>query len=107
MQNISKEDLINIVAAALAAKFLPALQTLNSKKNYYSYVGNLAEILGWAKDFCERYYEMVIEADGPARSHIHCHYHDILEPLFLTFGRQRLLSFYKQNAMKANYLVEK
>lgn len=46
MKTISKEELIDMVAAQLTVDFLAALQNSSSEKNYYSHIGSLAEILG-------------------------------------------------------------
>jgi hypothetical protein len=107
MKRIREEDLMNMVAGQMAKKFLAALQNISSEKNYYSYVGNLAEILEWAKDFCELHYEGFIETRVSASVHNNYHNDVVLESLITSFGRQKLLAFYKQNVSTTNYFIEK
>jgi hypothetical protein len=95
-----------MVAGELAKNFLPALQNLGAEKNYYSHIGSLAEILDWAKEFCELYNEKFMDAQFDKSNH--AFYNNAsLESLIMSFGRERILKFYKQYTAPTNYFIEK
>jgi hypothetical protein len=107
MKTITREEFINRVAEQFAKSFLTALQNLCDQKNYYSHIGSLAEILDWANDFCELYYEKIEDgqfyAGGPNELRI-----DVVpEPLIISFGRERLLRFYKTRHASSQRFIEK
>jgi hypothetical protein len=106
MKNTRNEDFMNAVVERLMKHFLPALQCLCREKSYYSHVGNLAEILDWAKDFSELYSGkfLNVPVEGPGADFNN---NADLESLVLSFGRERTLAFYKENAAPPNYFIEK
>lgn len=104
MKRTRKEDFVNRIAERLAKDFLTALQNLSLEKNYYSHIGSLAEILDWAKEFYELYHNKCIDEQFFENGF---HNNAGLEALIMSFGREKLLSFYKQNTSPTNYFIEK
>jgi hypothetical protein len=106
MKCTRNEDFMNSVVEQLMKNFLPALQCLCSEKSYYSHVGHLAEILDWAKDFGELHYDKFSNAPlGGSNNDFNNN--STLESLIMSFGRERTLIFYKENAAPANCFIEK
>jgi hypothetical protein len=107
MESTSREDFMNMVAGQLVRYFLTALQNLASEKNYYSHVGSLAEILDWAKDFCQLYEDKFMDAKFSVHARNCVHEDLVLKSLVISFGCERLLTFYRQNAISDDYFIEK
>lgn len=107
MKRTSREDFMNMVAGQLVRYFLTTLQNLGSEKNYYSHVGSLAEILDWAKEFCELYEDKFMDAKFSVHAR-NCIHDDLaLKSLVISFGCERLLTFYRQNAIPDDYFIRK
>jgi hypothetical protein len=106
MKTVVNEEFMNLVVEELVKNFLTALQNVNGEKNYYSHVGCLAEILDWAKDFCEYYDKLV---NGKFYNDVQRGFRNdkILHSLIKSFGRQRLLTFYKQTTYPGKFFNEK
>jgi hypothetical protein len=105
MDRVRNEFFIKIVAEQLAEKYLIAMGNIGGEKNYYSHVGCLSEILEWAEDFSELYYNKYFHAQFSGGNDFHDDF--FLEALIIFFGRQRLLAFYKQNSSSHTYFIEK
>jgi len=98
---------VDMVAGLLARKFIRHLLHFSKEKNYYAYVGGLAEILDWSVEFCNHYYgkfsdwKNTEDQSGISEKAI------MLEGLILEFGFDRLRKFYIQNAKHTACLVDK
>jgi hypothetical protein len=105
MDRARNDRFIKLVAEQLAEKYLIALGNICGEKNYYSHIGCLSEILEWAEDFCELYYDKYFHTQFSGGNDFHDDF--FLEALIIFFGRQRLLAFYKQNRSSDTYFIGK
>ena len=107
IQTHQQHDFIKMVANRLAEKFIRPLFEFTQEKNYSAHIGGLAEILDWAKEFSEQYYNYVIEWETFRHSSFNIHKAETLHDLIIAFGQERLKIFYAENADRANYFLEK
>ena len=98
---------IKMVAKCLAEKFLEPLFLLSGEKNYFVHIGGLAEILDWAKEFYDQYYDKVINWERFRWSSDNIYDIETLDGLIVAFGRDRMKKFYAQNANHPTYFLEK
>jgi hypothetical protein len=100
-QNKQQTDFIKMVAKHLGKNFMSSLFELTKEKGQVEYIGGLAEILDWSKEFCDRYYDKVTnwEEFMWSRDNI-C---NALNDLIISFGREKLKTFYSQPENHTNY----
>jgi hypothetical protein len=106
-QTKQETGFIKMVANRLAEKFLEPLFLLSKEKNYFAHIGGLAEILDWAKEFYDQYYDKVINWERFKWSSDNIYNIVTLDGLIVAFGRDRIKKFYAQNANHATYFLEK
>ena len=92
----SKQDamFIEIVANHLAGKFIMALFLFSPEKNYAAYIDGMDEILDWATEFYDQYYDAVVDWEGGK-----------LDGLITAFGHDRIRKYYAQKSKHACALV--
>src|SRR5438045_999886 len=100
-QNKQQTDFIKMVANRLAKNFMASLFELTKEKGQSAYIGGLAEILDWSKEFCDQYYDKVTnwEEFMWSRDNIG----NALNDLIISFGREKLKTFYSQPENHTNY----
>jgi hypothetical protein len=107
MEITLNEQFFNMVAEELARDFMPALQNLGGKRNFYYDVGSVAEILEWAADFREQYLQKHLNGSLYGSTEAGLDIDPVLRSLIRAFGRDRLLRSYTQNNCLANAFNEK
>ncbi|GAB2808833.1 hypothetical protein [Ferruginibacter profundus] len=98
---------IEMIANCLAEKFIRPLFLLNTEKNYAAYVGGLAEILDWAIEFYNWYYEMLINREyfeQPGEGKFKT---ADLKNLIVAFGNEKMETFNIEYAKHTAYFIEK
>lgn len=100
-------DFIKMVANRLAEKFIRPLFEFTQEKNYSAHIGGLAEILDWANEFSEQYYNNFIEGETFRGSTDNIYKAETLNDLIIAFGQERLQTFYAKNANHSTYFLEK
>ena len=100
-QNKQQTDFIKMVAKHLGKNFMAPLFELTKEKGQLAYIGGLAEILDWSKEFCDQYYDKVTnwEEFMWSRDSIY----NALNDLIISFGREKLKTFYSQPENHTNY----
>lgn len=107
IQTQQHHDFIKMVANRLAEKFIRPLFEFTHEKNYSAHIGGLAEILDWASEFSELYYNHVIEWETFRHSRFNVYKAETLSDFIIAFGQERLKTFSAQNANRSNYFLEK
>jgi len=100
-QNKQQTDFIKMVAKQLGKNFMAPLFEVTKEKSQVAYIGGLAEILDWSKEFCEQYYDKVTNREEFmwSRDNI-C---NTLNDLIISFGREKLKTFYSKPENHTNY----
>ena len=106
-QTKQETEFIKMVAKGLAEKFLEPLFLSNKEKNYSAHIGGLAEILDWAKEFYDQYYDKIINWERFKWSSDNIYNVVTLDGLIVAFGHERIKKFYVQNTNHATYFIEK
>ncbi|MBS1597416.1 MAG: hypothetical protein JST75_04270 [Bacteroidetes bacterium] len=89
---------IDTIAIRLANKFLNQLFDFCNQKNYFVYVGSLAEIMDWSYEFHQQYDHKIKdwETFGTSNENI---FNAVSQDEFLiAWGNHRIAKFYEQNA---------
>ena len=109
MDTLSQQryDFIKMVANRLAEKFIRPLFEFTQEKNYPAHIGGLAEILDWASEFSEQHYNKIIDWEAFRRSSDNTYKAETLNDLIISFGKERLKTFYAQNTNHSTYFSEK
>jgi hypothetical protein len=106
-QTYQQLDFIKMVANRLAKKFIQPLIELTQEKSYQANIGRLAEILNWAEEFYEQYYDKIGDWDNFRTSNDNIYKTETLNDLITVFGQEKLKIFFAQNAHRTNYFLEK
>ena len=96
MQSKQNAMFIEIVANRLAGKFIMALFLFSQEKNYAAYIEGMDEILDWATEFYDQYYDVVGDWEGGK-----------LDGLIAAFGHERIRKYYAQKSNHASCFIEK
>ena len=100
-------EFIKMVANRLAKEFIQQLFELTREKSYQANIGRLAEILDWAEEFYEQYYDKISNWENFQRSNDNIYKAETLNDLITSFGQERLKTFLVQKAHCINYFLEK
>jgi hypothetical protein len=100
-------DFIKAVANQLAEKFIESLFELSNEKNYPTRIGGLAEILDWAKEFYDEYYDKITDREALLQGNHKLYKAETLNDLIIAFGTEKLTIFRSQNANHSTYFLEK
>ena len=100
-------DFIKMVAGSLARIFVEPLFELCKERNYAAHIGGLAEILDWAQEFHDLYYDKVLNWEIFESSSDNIYHAISLEALIVCFGKDKLKNFYAQNLDHPAYFLEK
>jgi hypothetical protein len=106
-QSYQQLDFIKMVANRLAKKCIQPLFELTREKSYQANIGRLAELLDWAEEFYELYYDKIVDWENFQRSNDNIYKAETLNDLITVFGQERLKTFFAQNAHRTNYFIEK
>ena len=106
-QNLQQFDFVKMVANRLAEKFIQSLFASIKEKKYSTQVGGLAEILAWAEEFYDQYYNKIIDWETFRKGKDNIYNVETLHDLIFAFGHEKLKTFYAQNANHATYFIEK
>lgn len=98
---------IEMIANCLAKKFIKPLFLLSTQKKYAAYVGGLAEILDWAIEFYERYYDKLVHWGNFEHERDNKFKTVTLENLIVSFGSERMEIFYAEYTRQTSYFIEK
>src|SRR5215216_5715862 len=93
MGSKQERHFIEMVAGRLAEDTLELLYQLSAEKNYYIHVGGLAEILDWANQFYDHYYNKVINWEIFRYSDDNIYNAATLDDFILAFGQDRISKF--------------
>ena len=106
-QSLQQFDFVKMVANRLAEKFIQPLFASIKEKNYSTQVGGLAEILAWAEEFYDQYYNKIIDWETFRNGKDNNYNVETLYDLIVAFGREKLKTFHSQNENHAAYFIEK
>ena len=73
---------------------------LTKEKSYSAHIGGLAEILDWSHEFCEQYYDKVLNWEMFKSSSNNIYNAFSLDDLIVSLGRERLKKFYTQTEIR-------
>jgi hypothetical protein len=100
-------DFIKMVANRLAEKLIWFLFPSDERKNYSEHIGRLAEILDWAEEFYEQYYDKILNWQMFKRSTDNIYDANTSDELIIAFGKEKLKKFYSQTENHHTYFLEK
>ena len=100
-------DFVKMVANLLAENFVQPLFELTEKKDYPTRIGGLAEIIDWAKEFHDQYYDKIIDWNAFQQSKDNIYNAKTFMDLIIVFGQEKLKIFYNKNANHSTYFLEK
>ena len=105
----SKPDarFIEMVADRLAQKFIKRLFLLQKERNYYVYIGGLAEMLDWSIEFSDQYYDKIISSKSYAAGSDTADKTAALDALIVAFGNEKIKHFYAQRNKYPSYYIKK
>jgi hypothetical protein len=87
---------------------LEPLFAFSKVKNYPARIGGLAEILDWSQEFCEQFYDALVNWDGFKRSSDNNIYTATsLDELIMVFGQDKMKKFDARNLNHDTYFLEK
>jgi len=98
---------IETIANYLAKEFIKPLFLFSAEKKYPAYVGGLAEILDWAIEFYERYYDKLVNRVNVGHGTDHPLKIPALQELVVAFGNEKIAFFYAEYADRNSCLMEK
>jgi hypothetical protein len=106
-QTKQQTDFIKMVANLLAKNFIAPLFELTKEKSYSAHIGGLAEILDWSNEFCDQYYDNVLNWEMFRSSSNNIYNAFTLDDLIVSFGRERLKKFHTQTENHTNYFMNR
>jgi hypothetical protein len=106
-QTYQQLHFIKMVANQLAKKFIQPLFESTQEKSYQANIGRLAEILDWAEEFYQQYYEKIVDWENFQRSNDNIYKTETLNDPITVFGKEKLKTFFAQNSHRTNYFFEK
>ena len=106
-QTKQQTDFIKMVAKHLGKNFMALLFDLTKEKGQSAYIGGLAEILDWSKEFCDQYYDKITTWEKFRWSSDNIYNAFTLDDLIVSFGRERLKKFHSQPENHTNYFIRR
>ena len=106
-QTKQQTDFIKMVAILLAKNFIAPLFELTKEKSYSAHIGGLAEILDWSNEFCDQYYDNVLNWEMFRSSSNNIYNAYTLDDLIVSFGREILKNFHTQPENHTNYFMNR
>jgi len=99
-------DKIGMIAACLTDNFLKPLYDFSNEKNYFGYLGSLAEISDWSHEFYNEYYHTLEdwEAFQDSKENVYkaINWNDFL----IAWGHERIRQFFDQNTSQPGYFTD-
>ena len=89
---------IDTIAIRLANKFLNPLFDFCNQKNYFVYIGSLAEIMDWSYEFYNQYEHKLKNWQNFVSSNENVFDAVSQDEFLIAWGNNRIQQFYEQNA---------
>ena len=96
--SLTEAGQIDTIAIRLASKFLNPLFDFCSQKNYFVYIGSLAEIMDWSYEFFYLYDQKLQDWKNFESSNENIFNAESKDEFLLAWGNNRIQQFYEQNA---------
>jgi len=96
--DVNDSGQIDTIAIRLANRFLNPLFDFCNKKNYFIYIGSLAEIMDWSYEFYHQYDHKLRDWEIFESSHENIFNAASKDEFLLAWGSNRIKQFYEQNA---------
>jgi hypothetical protein len=89
------------IAICLSNNFLNPLFRFCNGRNYFFYVGCLSEILDWANDFYNQFYNNNFIFEGAGKTDQHANANAFTEEFLIAWGEKRMEQFFNRSLNKA------
>jgi len=90
-------DQVGLFAVCLADNFLKPLYDFCNERNYFVYVGCLAEILDWSQEFYNRYHHKLNNWEAFEKSRENIFSAVNRDDFLIAWGYKRIEQFFSQN----------
>lgn len=99
-------DQIGMIAACLTDNFLKPLYNFSNEKNYFGYLGSLAEISDWSHEFYDEYGLSLNDWESFQSSGKNIYKSPNWNDFLVAWGTERIREFFARNIHQPGYFSE-
>jgi len=104
---LTDSERVDEIAVRLANKFLTQLFNFCNQKNYFVYVGSLAEIMDWSYEFFNQYDKKISDWKNFEASNENIYDAATRDEFLIAWGNERIQQFYIEHAHHPRKIMTK
>lgn len=89
----NQTDLIDTIADRLVEHFVEPLFEMSTEKNYFVYLGTVAEIMSWSQELHEKYYQQLLDWENFKISDGNIYHAANRDDFIVAWGKERIRKY--------------